>query len=302
MKEALYCFTMDDVAMQDYSTEKHYENVLDFCREQCIKATFFVLPRSGGLPLTEKPEYCKLLKRAMDEGHEIAQHGLEHDRFESGIPPEMILNMPHEAATKKYLADHREELEERHTVEALRAMLVEGRDIISRAVGIVPAGFRAPSAAVCQNLNTAEFLEGYRYDSSIMMQKAAWDLLNGVYEKPYPINRQIFDSMQPEQDIIVIPGAGEYTWYLAGEDFNLTFDLARHDFHKSIEAEIPFVSVSHVSPIQQTASLAESDIGFKFYRKLFAYFKQHLESAGISFKSITLSEASVSIAKNGMGG
>jgi peptidoglycan/xylan/chitin deacetylase (PgdA/CDA1 family) len=289
---------MDDVAMKDYSSEAHYEKVLDFCAEQDIRGTFFVVPRSGGLELTEKADYIRLLQRAMREGHEVGQHGLDHDRFEAGIPPQMILDLPHEGPTREYLANHRDELTERHTVEALRGMLKSGRDIISNAIGFAPVGFRGPSGATCANLSRAEALNGYRYDSTRMLQKAAWDLLNGVYEKPCPINREIFDSMQPEEDIAEIPGAGEYTWYLDEKNYAVTLELAKHDFHQCLESGIPFVSVSHVSPMQQTEASDDAEIGFEFYREILTYCRQYARQNNINFVSVTLNEICDRLAGN----
>jgi hypothetical protein len=128
-----------------------------------------------------------------------------------------------------------------------------------------------------------------------MMQSGAWDLLNGVYTAPAPINRDIFDAAGEATDLTVIPGAGEYTWYLDESRYAVTMDLAKYDFHKSLEAGIPFVSVAHVSPMWQTAALGESSLGATFYRELIAYCRQYLAAAGIAFKSLALQDVAMTM-------
>lgn len=297
--EFLYCFTMDDIAMADYSTEAHFERTLDFCREQNIKATFFVLPRSGGADLRQKPGYIALCKRAIAEGHELSQHGLDHDRFEAGIPPQMILDLPHEGPTRAYLATHRNELAERHTIPALRAMLAEGRQIMVDAIGVTPVGFRGPSAAICPNLHPAQALEGYLYDSTIMMQSGAWDLLNDKYTGPAPVSRDIFNSAQDHPALQVLSGTGEYTWYLDESKYAVTMELAKYDFHRCLEEGIPFISVAHVSPMFLTGLHgAESEIGAKFYRELLAYCRKVVAGKGMQFTSMTLAQYAIRTAKH----
>jgi hypothetical protein len=173
----------------------------------------------------------------------------------------------------------------------LSGMLSEGRRIIQKSAGAAPEGFRAPCAAVCPNLLKAEIIEGYIYDSSVMMQKTAWDMLNGKYVKPRAITKEIFDSLQIEEGIMVIPGAGEYTWYLNKSAYPSFLELAKHDFRQCLYAGIPFVSLSHVSPIQQTSALENSETGFDFYRELLKYARRYAEKKGFCFSSVTMAEA-----------
>ncbi len=120
MREAYYCLTVDDVAMEGYSSESHMENVLQFCDEAGIKATFFVVPRFNGRRLRPGGEYSAVFKNALEAGHALAQHGLDHDRFQFGIPPKMVLDLPHEGPARKYLAEHRDEIERLLSVDNLR--------------------------------------------------------------------------------------------------------------------------------------------------------------------------------------
>ncbi len=287
MQNALFCFSVDDVCYEGYSTEDHLERLLGFCSEQKLKATFFVVPLAQGKKLKDRPGYVRLLKQAISQGHEIAQHGLEHDRFESGIPPQMILDLPHEGPARERLARDREEIERSHTVKNLRKMLKDGRRILEQALKYPLKGFRAPSGAICKNLYHALEREGYLYDSSKIFQEAGWDIINGKKDiSPLPITRSIFDSHQTGGNLRVIPMASEYTWYLKKETYDMTLSLAKHDFNACLESGIPFVALSHVSPIQE----GEETCGFELYRRLVDYARERSSDLGLDLQMLTLSE------------
>ena len=59
MKErVLFCFTVDDVALDGWSTPEHLDNLVEFCNRQEIAATFFAVPENdAGIPLGERREY-----------------------------------------------------------------------------------------------------------------------------------------------------------------------------------------------------------------------------------------------------
>ena len=181
MQDAFFCFTVDDVGMEGYSTEAHLEQHSAVLRRGGRSRRRSLWCRVlKGKPLRPGSAYAKLLAEALEAGHAVGQHGLDHDRFEAGIPPKMILDLPHEGPAREHLANHRDEIERSHTVENLRGRLREGRAILGgHRSGRTVEGFRAPCLSICDNLFTALEAEGYRYDSSQCFQKAAWDLING---------------------------------------------------------------------------------------------------------------------------
>jgi hypothetical protein len=286
MADAYYCFTVDDVGYPGYSTGAHLENILRFCDEEDIRGTFFVVPRPLGHDL-DRGEYAPLFKTSLKAGHAIGQHGLEHDRFGFGMPPKMILDLPHEGPAREYLASHRAEIERRHTVETLRARLREGREILEEVLGRPVEGFRAPCLSVCDNLFLALEADGYVYDSSRCFQKGAWDLINGS-ENPVicPINRELFDSYQGPGRMRTFPLSAEYTWYLTREKFDAFLKLAKHDFDACLAADIPFVPVCHVSPVQE----GDGDCGFALHRELLAHARRAAEQQGKRLVGTTLAE------------
>lgn len=265
-----FAFTVDDIGLEGYSTPEHLLNIINLANELEIKATFFTVPRTeSGLTIDRQTEYIAILKDALAAGHEVAQHGIEHNRFEIGIPPEMVLNLPHEGPSREFLRTHREWLEIEHQMENIRRKLKTGRMILENAFETAIMGFRAPALQSCENMFLALAKEGYAYDSSIAIQETGWDLLNDTYDTPpRPITRQRFDAMQ-KTGLIEFPLTTDYTWYLPPERYQLAMKLARHDFIEALNTGIPLVPLCHVSPVQATG-----DYGFKFLREWINWIKQ----------------------------
>jgi peptidoglycan/xylan/chitin deacetylase (PgdA/CDA1 family) len=274
-----WAFTVDDIGMDGYSTEKQLNNILDFCDEHQIKATLFAVPEADGKRLDKRLGYTAILRNAIMRGHEVAQHGLEHDRFEIGIPPDMIMMLPHEGPARKFLTENRDKLASEHTVEKIGDKLRRGRYIIENAIGTEVSGFRSPALQSCENMFIALAEEEYKYDSSTYLQKAGWDLLNGIEYEPQEITMDRFNTLQKSDVMKEFPLTAEYTWYLRKENFDKALSLAIYDYDACVDAQIPFVSLCHVGPIQE----GDNELGFELYRRLLIHIKA---------KSLTLSEIS----------
>jgi len=98
-----------------------------------IPLTWFVVARD-----TENQEFVRLLKSALERGHEIANHTLDH-RYD-------LVQLPHD----------------------LQAVQVEkAQDMLEHGFGVRPVGFRAPGYTVTDSL--LELLQANRflYDSSV---------------------------------------------------------------------------------------------------------------------------------------
>jgi peptidoglycan/xylan/chitin deacetylase (PgdA/CDA1 family) len=283
----IFCATVDDVCLEGYSSEEHLESLLRFYSEQGVHATFFVVPRAEGVPLTQRSGYIALLKQAIAEGHALGQHGLEHDRFETGIPPKMILDLPHEGPAREKLARERDAIAASHQTPALRERLRTGRRILEDALGVPVRGFRAPCLSICDNLFEAIEAEGYEYDSSRHFQDAGWDILNDVEPVvPRPITRAGFHAAQYPGKLRTFPLTTEYTWYLRRDKYDVTMDLARYDFNACLNAGIPFVPVAHVSPIHQ----GDPGLGYDVYRRLLDYARDTAASRGETIEALNLEE------------
>ncbi len=283
----MFCLTVDDVCLDGYSTEEHMQALLRFFHSEDIRSTFFVVPRAHGIPLKERPGYVELLRQALAQGHALGQHGLEHDRFETGIPPRMILDLPHEGPARQRLASERRKIEENLTVFSLRQRLAQGRRILEEALGVGVSGFRAPCLSVCKNLFTALDAEDFCYDSSHYLQAGGWDLLQGKPLAQRPISRKDFDQSQHPGRMRSLPLTTEYTWYLRSECFEDTMTLAQFDFASCLRAGIPFVTLAHVSPLNE----CQNGCGFDFYRRLIDDARDQSSAAGEELRLLNLDEA-----------
>lgn len=283
----MFCLTVDDVCLDGYSTEEHMQALLQFFNSEGIRSTFFVVPRAQGIPLKERPGYVGLLRQAAAQGHALGQHGLEHDRFETGIPPRMILDLPHEEQARERLASERRKIEENLAVSTLRARLAQGRRILEEALGFETYGFRAPCLSVCKNLFTALDAEGFCYDSSHYLQEGGWDLLQGKPLAPRLISREDFNQSQHPGRLRSLPLTTEYTWYLRSESFEATMALAQYDFASCLRAGIPFVTLAHVSPLNQ----CQNGCGFDLYRRLIDEARNQASAVGEELRLLNLDEA-----------
>ncbi|WP_437223110.1 polysaccharide deacetylase family protein [Planctomicrobium sp. SH661] len=286
MKPFYFCFSVDDIGMEEWSTPAHVERILEVCDELGMKSTLFTVPRPFGKPFPIR-EYKSVLEAADQGGHEIGQHGLEHDRFEMGIPPRMILDLPHEGPAREYLANHPDEVAASLAVERIRERLKAGRELLQQDLGVSVEGSRSPCASTCDNLYTALKAEGYRYDSSTILQPAAWAM---IVRAPNPQRAEItqihHDSIRDEDGFCVYPIAAEYTWFPQHDQFDDYLSLAKGDFDSCLKHDIPFVPVAHVSPIQ---SGQDSELGFELYRELVGYARQAAAASGRELVFTTLS-------------
>jgi len=278
----------DDVGMDGYSTPEHLRNLVSFWESEGLKGTLFVVPRWEGREIAKCDDYVALLKDIIGRGHEVAQHGLDHTRFQTGIPPKMVLDLPHEGPAREHLAQHRDEITASHTMDNLSQVLATGRRILEDALGVPMLGFRAPCLSTCDQLFEALGAGAYQYDSSAVFQDAAWEMINdpGKVVTPLPITHERFQQMQTGGSMRTWPISAEYTWYLKRDWAESFLNLARHDFDACLAAGIPFVPVCHVSPVQ------EGDVGqgFDLYRKLLAHARERVQAEGKQLASVTLSQ------------
>ena len=298
MKDMAFCFSVDDVAYDGYSSEAHLAKFLEFANEQGMHATLLTVPLFGDRDFRERSGYIKLLKNAISEGHEVAQHGLRHDRFETGIPPDFILALPHEAPIRERLARERDVIERDNSVGKIRQRLALGRTILEEALEHKIHGFRGGAGSSCANLYVAEEIEGYTWDSTRIIQEAGWDLIQGKLDiSPKPITRKRFDDLQPSGSLREFPLTTDYTWYLTKDRYDASLNLAKRDLVSCLEAGIPFVPVCHISPIVES----ENDCGYQLYRELVRFAKEVAATRGVRIVFPTLSEACSRFCSQGNG-
>ena len=278
-----FAFTVDDVALAGYSTPGHLLRLYDFLDEERLPATFFVVPEGeDGAPAARRPDWAAALAEGLRRGHEFAQHGVAHDRFEVGVPPPMILELPHEGPARKFLAENRGRVERDLTVERIRVRLRRGRATLEDVLGRPISGFRAPALQTCANLWPALAAEGYAYDSSTWFQTAGWDFLNGRMDAPpAAITRAGFVERQKAPGVREFPLTTDYAWFLPAERYAAAFGLARHDAESCFREDVPFVPVCHVSPVMEGE-------GLRLWRELLAWMRSAAGDAGAALAPTTL--------------
>ena len=176
MKQPFYFgMSVDDVALRNWCKPENFEHLIDFFQTENIPATFFVVPideESDKPFFTLSDRYLPLIRAAHAAGFDLGQHGLRHNRFELGIPPAMVLDLPHEVDNKRYA--------EKNAV----ARLQQGRKILEDAFGFAVTGFRAPALQESPGMFAALAAEKYPYDSSCVLQETGWDYLLDKLDVP----------------------------------------------------------------------------------------------------------------------
>lgn len=161
----------------DYLTQPT-QRILSLLRDYDIKATFFVVADVA-------QHYPNLIESIVDDGHEIACHGLHHS---CTIDPK----------TKKPLMD--QETFEKQTKLA--------KNILEKVAGVPVIGYRAPNALIAGWMIDSLERVGFRFDSSVCansLYNKTDSSLGGVSSNPYYPERS---SLRPGNKRVLL----EFPW------------------------------------------------------------------------------------------
>ena len=285
MKKIYFGMTVDDVGIDGWSKVENLRSLLDFFTKEEVPATFFVVPIDEE---TDKPfytlsdDYLPIIKDAAAAGFVFAQHGLRHNRFEVGVPPDMILDLPHETENKRYARENADFLKKDHTTENCMKRLKQGRDILEDAFGFKITGYRAPALQESPGMFEALKKSGYEFDSSACLQETGWDYLLDRMDVPRrQITRERYDALRAKGYGLTIPHTCDYTWFLPKEKYAAFMDLAIRDFKECMESGIPFVTCSHVDPVHNGE-------GLRFLHELYQRAREEADKAGQEIEFLTL--------------
>ena len=277
MEKFYFGMSVDDVALKGWCKPENFRHLIEFFRSEAVPATFFVVPidEESDKPFyTLSSDYLPIIREAAQAGFDFEQHGLRHNRFELGVPPAMVLDLPHEVENKRWAAANREFLEKDHCVENCRARLRQGRTILEDAFGFGISGFRAPALQESPGMFAAIAAEGYRFDSSNVLQPTGWDyILDKMDVPPREITRAVWESLRAKSSGLMLPLTCDYTWYLTPEKYDKTMKLAEHDLDACLAADIPFVTVCHVDPVHEGE-------GLRFLHELYELVRIKTAAAG----------------------
>ena len=110
MKTMYFGMTVDDVALDGWCKPANFRKLIGFLQQENVPATFHVVPidEATGQPFyTLSADYVPIIRDAVQAGFDFEQHGLRHNRFEFGVPPMMVLDLPHETENKRWAAENR---------------------------------------------------------------------------------------------------------------------------------------------------------------------------------------------------
>ena len=246
-----------------------FEELLDFLSDQQVVATFFVVPKSRGMPLDQKPEWMDLLRRALDEGHELQLHAYDHSStFEFGVPPDFMLDIIPDA--KARWEREPEVVRADHTLELMRDRVRWSKDIFERSLGYSPKGFRGPCLSMSDNTYQALADNGIRWSSNRVVNPMGWRYINRDYDAGEPWQEDVPPHPYAyKAGLIEIPMVSEYTWYLAEGDVDTHYELIRQDYDRVKEVGGTFVTLSHYY-----AMTGKWATGLRVYERLFAYARE----------------------------
>ena len=279
--------TVDDVALRGWSTAERLGRLLDFFRAERMPATLFVVPLDEETDkpfFTLDPQYLPLIRQGRRDGFRFGQHGLRHNRFELGVPPDFVLNLPHEAENRRWAAQNREALRREHTVETCRGRLRQGRTVLEESFGFAVESFRAPAFQESPAMFAALKQEGYLVDSSSLLQETAYDYYSDRMDAaPTEITRGRWEALRQKSFGLMLPLTCDYTWDLHENHYDAMMALARHDCLQCLEHDLPFVTVCHVNPVFDGE-------GLRFLHDLFQFAREAASAAGRPLHFGTLEE------------
>lgn len=160
---------------------------LDLFDELGIRATLFVIADD-----VEDAAKLELLREAVARGHDIASHSVTHTELRRQTPDER------------------------------RREVFESRDLIGAALGVVPAGFRAPNFSIDAGVLRLLDEAGYRWDSSTMPDRKVPGLATrfdrplavwpdrGLLELPLPSHRPLPLPFHPSYSLVL--GVRYFDW------------------------------------------------------------------------------------------
>ena len=213
-----------------------------------LRATWFVVPQSGGQPLS--PEWRDALAAARDDGHDLQLHGLTHaDCFEFG-PPAWPATMIRPAFVTDFEA-RRDELMPRYELAALQSRIEAGMAIFDEALGIRPTAFRAPCGARCQALYQALSNVGIGYESAVYISATGYahtehgdGKLVSKWEPGVPAT-----PFRYYHGIVEAPILNEYTWRGAWSRSEEMLGVVRADLERAAKASDIVVLLAHTHGI-----------------------------------------------------
>lgn len=243
-----FVWSVDDAGSGSNAMIEATHRFAAFLESRGQRATWFVVPKANGQPLSEP--WKTALVSARDAGHDLQLHGLTHeDCFEFGPPAWPATSIRPQFVEE--FAQSRGELMARYTVEKLQSRIQEGIEIFNRELDVQPTLFRAPCGAISKPMFAALQQVGIHYHSCQYISGTGYAHLP---HNSGDIVQQWTDAIPHRpfrwySDVIEVPILNEYTWRGAGARSAEFIALAQEDVARIVAESTVAVILLHTHGI-----------------------------------------------------
>lgn len=255
-----FVVTVDDPGglIQDLQVFDRVRRFFDSCD---VPASFMIVPRGeGGWELDRQPEWLEALHAAERDGHDCQLHGLDHKDCEFGPYHEIVRWL--DGDPDGDLQRSTEQFGHLWSREIFADKLRTGIGIFERAFGRRPLVLRTGALSQTPDLYGAMTDVGLKYTSNLVTDRRGWAYIVEHYDDPGDWDPDV--PPHPywlTDDVINLPMASEYAWYLTEEKIERHLALAVDDLQRIYAQEGVFILICHVQCVGAEDGLSQKLLG-----------------------------------------
>lgn len=255
-----FIVTVDDPGglIQDLQV---FDRVRRFFDAQGVPASFMVVPRGeGGWELDRQPGWLAALHAAERDGHDCQLHGLDHNNCEFGPYHEIVRWL--EGDPEGELQRSTEQFGHLWSCEIFADKLRTGIGIFERAFDRRPLVLRTGALSQTPDLYGAMTDVGLKYTSNLVTDRRGWAYIVERYDDPGDWDPDV--PPHPywlTDDVINLPMASEYAWYLTEEKIERHLALAVDDLRRIYAEDGVFILICHVQCVGAEDGLSQKLLG-----------------------------------------
>ena len=256
-----------------------FDRVRRFFDAEQVPASFMVVPRGeGGWQLDSQPEWLAALHGAEADGHDCQLHGLDHWNCEFGPYHEIVRWLSGDAEGE--LKKDTEKYGHLWRPEVYTEKLNTAIGIFEQALARKPLVFRTGALSQTPELYDVMAQVGMKYASNLVVDRRGWSYIVEKYDDPGDWDPDVPPHPYYLNDeVINLPIASEYAWYLTEEKIEPHLALAADDLQRIYGQAGVFILVCHVQCVG-----AEDGLSQKLLSRLLAMAR---EEYGVQFQTLT---------------
>jgi len=273
-----FIITVDDPGglIQDLAI---FDRVRRFFDAEEVPGSFMVVPRGAdGWQLDTQADWLDALHAAERDGHDCQLHGLDHANCEFGPYHEIVRWLGGDPEGE--LQRDTEQFGHLWRGDIFADKLETAIGIFERAFERRPLVFRTGALSQTPELYDVMAEVGMKYASNLVADPRGWAYIVERYDDPGDWDPDV--PVLPyylNDDVINLPMASEYAWYLTEEKIERHLALALDDLDRIRAAGGVFILICHVQCVG-----AEDGLSQKLLRRLFAAAR---EEYGVEFQTLT---------------